>query len=97
MTIFAKQPASRLDVAPNNSLIVQKRVHLNFANSFSKPDQRHRSFDQESMRRAALERLGETPTIEVLITTPEFSMTGIGRNETSDGQWDDVTRVLASI
>lgn len=49
------------------------------------------------MRRAALERLGETPTIEVLITTPEFSMTGIGRNETSDGQWDDVTRVLASI
>ncbi len=60
---------------------------------------RGRPFDDESMRRARLERLGDKRTVEVPIATAEdtiisklewFRLT----NETSERQWDDVSRLL---
>jgi hypothetical protein len=60
---------------------------------------RERPFDDESMRRARLERLGESKSVEVPIATAEdtiisklerFRLT----NEASERQWDDVSRLL---
>lgn len=58
-----------------------------------------RPFDKEAMQRASVERLGESRTVEVPIATAEdtiisklewYRMT----NETSDRQWEDVSRLL---
>ena len=60
---------------------------------------RERPFDDESMRRARLERLGESKSVQVPIATAEdtiisklewFRLT----NETSERQWDDASRLL---
>lgn len=60
---------------------------------------RERPFDDESMRRARVERLGQKEMVEVPIATAEdtiisklewFRLT----NETSERQWDDVSRLL---
>lgn len=60
---------------------------------------RERPFDDESMRRATVERLGQKEMVEVPIATAEdiiisklewFRLT----NETSERQWDDVSRLL---
>jgi hypothetical protein len=60
---------------------------------------RQRPFDEDSMRRARLERLGESKSVDVPIATAEdtivsklewFRLT----NETSERQWDDVSRLL---
>ena len=60
---------------------------------------RQRPFDLESMQRAKLERLGEARSVEVPIASAEdtiisklewFRLT----NETSERQWDDVSRLL---
>lgn len=61
---------------------------------------RERPFDQASMSRATLERLGGTSTIEVPIATAEDSIISKlewyrKTNETSERQWDDVTRLMA--
>jgi hypothetical protein len=60
---------------------------------------RGRPFDLESMERASMQRLGETKFVEVPIATAEDSI--ISKldwyrmtNETSERQWDDVTRLL---
>lgn len=58
-----------------------------------------RAFDVESMNRSTLERLGDRKSIEVRIATAEdtiisklewFGLT----NETSERQWDDVSRLI---
>ncbi len=60
---------------------------------------RKRPFDDESMSRATLEQLGESPTVQVRIATAEdtivsklewFRLT----NETSERQWDDASRLV---
>jgi len=60
---------------------------------------RERPFDVESMRRATLESLGESPSVQVPIATAEdtiisklecFRLT----DESSERQWDDVSRLL---
>lgn len=60
---------------------------------------RKRPFDEDAMRRASLQRLGESNTIEVPIASAEdtiisklewFRLT----NETSERQWEDVSRLL---
>ncbi|MFO0916406.1 MAG: nucleotidyl transferase AbiEii/AbiGii toxin family protein [Pirellulales bacterium] len=60
---------------------------------------RDRPFDQAAMRRATLERLGESPSVQVRVATAEdtiisklewFRLT----NETSERQWDDVSRLI---
>jgi hypothetical protein len=60
---------------------------------------RRRPFDVESMNRSTLERLGDRKSIEVCIATAEdtiisklewFRLT----NETSERQWDDVSRLI---
>jgi hypothetical protein len=60
---------------------------------------RNRPFDEESMNRATLEQLGESPAVQVRIATAEdtivsklewFRLT----NETSERQWDDVSRLV---
>ena len=60
---------------------------------------RKRPFDRESMSRATLERLGESKSTQVPVATAEdtivsklewFRLT----NETSERQWDDVSRLL---
>ncbi len=58
-----------------------------------------RPFDDESMCRARLERLGETTTVEVPIATAEDTIISKlewfrKTNETSERQWDDVSRLL---
>ena len=60
---------------------------------------RQRPFDDESMRRARLERLGEEKSVEVPIATAEDTIISKLEwfrlmNETSERQWDDVTRLL---
>ena len=61
---------------------------------------RERPFDKASMRRATLEHLGESQTIDVPIATAEDSIISKlewyrKTNETSERQWDDVTRLMA--
>ncbi|MCA9165123.1 MAG: hypothetical protein KDA62_19150 [Planctomycetales bacterium] len=60
---------------------------------------RERPFDEESMSRATLETLGEAKSVRVPVATAEdmiisklewFRLT----NETSERQWDDVSRLL---
>lgn len=58
-----------------------------------------RPFDQDAMKRAALEQLGDDRTVEVPIATAEDTIISKlewyrRTEETSQRQWDDVTRVL---
>ncbi len=60
---------------------------------------RGRPFDKESMRRARTERLGESKTVDVPIASAEDSIIAKLEwyrltNETSERQWDDVSRLL---
>jgi hypothetical protein len=60
---------------------------------------RRRPFDIDSMRRATLETLGTTKTLKVPIATAEDSIISKLEwyrltNETSERQWDDVTRLV---
>lgn len=60
---------------------------------------RERPFDQESMRRARLERLGDSQSVLIRIATAEDTIVGkleLFRltNETSERQWDDVSRLI---
>ena len=61
---------------------------------------RQRPFDRDSMRRATPERLGGGPSVEVPIATAEDSIISKlewyrKTNETSERQWDDVSRLIA--
>lgn len=60
---------------------------------------RERPFDLESMRRAKPERLGESKSVEVPIASAEDTIISKLEwfrlaNETSERQWDDVSRLL---
>jgi hypothetical protein len=60
---------------------------------------RGRPFDLESMARASMERLGERRIVEIPIATAEDSIISKlewyrSTNETSERQWDDVSRLL---
>lgn len=60
---------------------------------------RGRPFDQASMRRASIERLGESKTVDVPIASAEDSIISKLEwyrltNETSERQWDDVSRLI---
>lgn len=60
---------------------------------------RRRPFDNESMRRATTERLGESKTVDVPIASAEDSIIAKLEwyrltDETSERQWDDVSRLL---
>lgn len=60
---------------------------------------RRRPFDISAMNRATLERLGDTQWLEIHIATPEDAIIAKlewyrKTNETSERQWDDVTRLL---
>jgi len=60
---------------------------------------RGRPFDVESMQRAPMQRLGGTRFVELPIATAEDSIISKlewyrSTNETSERQWDDVSRVL---
>jgi len=60
---------------------------------------RGRAFDNDSMRRATLEKLGTTRTLEVPIATAEDSIVSKLEwyrltDETSERQWNDVTRLV---
>ena len=60
---------------------------------------RGRPFDVESMERASMQRIGETRFVELAICTAEDSIISKLEwyrltNETSERQWDDVSRVL---
>jgi hypothetical protein len=60
---------------------------------------RGRPFDKDSMRRATVERLGESKTVDVSIASAEDSIISKLEwyrltKETSERQWDDVSRVL---
>lgn len=60
---------------------------------------RGRPFDKDSMRRASVERLGESKTVDVSIASAEDSIISKLEwyrltKETSERQWDDVSRVL---
>jgi hypothetical protein len=60
---------------------------------------RGRPFDQESMRRATMERIGESRTVDVPIATVEDAIVSKLEwyrltNETSERQWDDVSRLI---
>lgn len=60
---------------------------------------RRRPFDNESMRRASVERLGESRTVDVPVASAEDSIISKLEwyrltNETSERQWDDVSRLL---
>jgi hypothetical protein len=83
---------------------VKRRSYFNlihFPSSF-KVDifvSRKRPFDDESLNRATLERLGEARSVQVPIATAEDTIISKLEwyrltNETSERQWDDVTRVL---
>lgn len=60
---------------------------------------RGRPFDIEAMRRACAQRLGDERTLEVPIASAEDSIVSKlewyrNTNQTSDRQWDDVSRLL---
>ena len=60
---------------------------------------RGRPFDVESMERASMQRLGDTRFVEVPVATAEDSIISKLEwyrltNETSERQWEDVSRVL---
>ncbi len=58
-----------------------------------------RSFDVTAMNRARLERIGDSQVIEIHVATPEDAIISKlewyrKTNETSERQWEDVTRLL---
>ena len=60
---------------------------------------RQRPFDVAAMKRASLERLGDSLSLEIHIATAEDSIISKlewyrKTNETSERQWEDVTRLL---
>lgn len=60
---------------------------------------RQRPFDITAMNRAKLEQLGDSQVLEIQIATPEDAIISKlewyrKTNETSERQWDDVTRLL---
>jgi hypothetical protein len=60
---------------------------------------RQRPFDVTAMNRAKMEHLGDSHVIEVQIATPEDAIISKlesyrKTNDTSERQWDDVTRLL---
>jgi len=60
---------------------------------------RGRPFDDESMQRATVQRLGETRTVDVPIASPEDSIVSKLEwyrltDETSERQWEDVSRLI---
>ena len=60
---------------------------------------RQRPFDVSAMNRAKMEHLGDSHVLEIRIATPEDSIISKlewyrKTNETSERQWDDVTRLL---
>ncbi|MCA9107757.1 MAG: hypothetical protein R3B96_04130 [Pirellulaceae bacterium] len=60
---------------------------------------RQRSFDIAAMNRATVERLGDTHSLEIRVATAEDAIVSKlewyrKTNETSERQWDDVTRLL---
>lgn len=60
---------------------------------------RHRPFDITAMNRATVEHLGDSHVLEIHIATPEDAIVSKlewyrKTNETSERQWDDVTRLL---
>ena len=60
---------------------------------------RGRPFDLDAMRRASSQRLGEVHTVDVPIASAEDSIISKLEwyrltNETSDRQWDDVSRLI---
>ncbi len=60
---------------------------------------RQRSFDVNAMNRAAMENLGDSHLLEIPVATPEDCIISKlewyrKTNETSDRQWDDVTRLI---
>ena len=60
---------------------------------------RQRPFDITAMNRATMEKLGDSHVLEIHIATPEDSIINKlewyrKTNETSERQWDDVTRLL---
>jgi len=60
---------------------------------------RQRPFDVTAMNRAKMEHLGDSRVIEIQIATPEDAIISKlewyrKTNETSERQWDDVTRLL---
>lgn len=63
---------------------------------------RGRPFDDEAMRRATAQRLGELQTVDVPIASPEDSiLSKLERyrltDETSERQWEDVSRLVSLI
>lgn len=60
---------------------------------------RQRPFDATAMNRAKIEHLGDSQVLEIPIATPEDAIVSKlewyrKTNETSERQWDDVTRLL---
>jgi hypothetical protein len=60
---------------------------------------RQRPFDVTAMNRAKMEHLGDSHVLEIQIATPEDAIISKlewyrKTNETSERQWDDVTRLL---
>jgi hypothetical protein len=60
---------------------------------------RQRPFDVSAMNRAKIEQLGDSHVLEIRVATPEDAIISKlewyrKTNETSDRQWDDVTRLL---
>jgi hypothetical protein len=60
---------------------------------------RQRPFDVAAMNRATMERLGDSQVLEIHVATPEDAIISKlewyrKTNETSERQWDDVTRLL---
>ena len=60
---------------------------------------RQRPFDITAMNRATLEQLGDSQVVEIHVATPEDAIISKlewyrKSNETSERQWDDVTRLL---
>lgn len=60
---------------------------------------RQRPFDITAMNRATMENLGDSHVLEIHIATPEDSIISKlewyrKTNETSERQWDDVTRLM---
>ena len=63
---------------------------------------RGRPFDNEAMRRATAQRLGESHTVEIPIASPEDSILSKLEwyrltDETSERQWEDVSRLVRLI
>ena len=60
---------------------------------------RQRPFDVTAMNRATMEHLGDSQVLEIRVATPEDAIISKlewyrKTNETSERQWDDVTRLL---